>query len=104
MKSGSERRRSGRMPPDAAGWRDDAVLRPGLLVHVVNVGAFGALVVGATRLRPGRAAELQLVSVAGERKHTVSGRVERCHVVRLQPLEYSGAISFDAALHPRADG
>jgi hypothetical protein len=104
MSAGSERRRSGRTPPDAAGWRDDAVLRPGLLVHVVNVGSFGALVEGPTRLRPGRAAELQLVSAAGERKHTISGRVERCHVVRLQPLEYCGAISFDAALQPHPDG
>ena len=61
MTFGAERRRSQRTPPDAAGWCGDAVLRPGLLVHVVNLGTFGALVAGPTRLRPGRPAELQLV-------------------------------------------
>jgi hypothetical protein len=43
-------------------------------------------------------AELQLVSADTDRKHTISGRIERCHVIRLQPLGFRGAIAFDGAL------
>jgi hypothetical protein len=76
------------------------VLRPGLLVRVVNIGAHGALVECPARLRPGRMAELQLVSAATDRKQCVSGRIERCQVVRLRPLGFCGAIAFDGVLQP----
>jgi len=98
VSAGGERRRAGRTGPDTAGWRCEAVLRPGVLVRVVDICPFGVLVECPTRLRPGRAAELQLVSADSDRKHTISGRIERCHVVRLQPLGFRGAIAFDAAL------
>jgi hypothetical protein len=99
-----ERRRADRSGPDRAGWRTDAVLRPGLLVRVVNIGPYGVLLECPSRLRPGRTAELQLVSAASDRKQVVAGRIERCHVVRLQPLGFCGAIAFDAALDRPADG
>ena len=81
-----------------AGWRTDAVLRPGLLVRLVNIGPYGALVACSMRLRPGRIAELQLVNAATDRKQTVAGRIERCQVVQLQPLGFAGAIAFDTVL------
>jgi hypothetical protein len=81
-----------------AGWRTDALLRPGLLVRLVNIGPYGALVECPARLRPGRIAELQLVNAATDRKQTVAGRIERCQVVRLKPLGFAGAIAFDTRL------
>lgn len=93
-----DRRRGRRAQPTVAGWRAEAVLRPGLPVHVVDIGPYGALIECATRLRPGRAAELQLVSAITEHKRVVAGRVERCQVIRLQPLGFRGAIAFDGAL------
>jgi hypothetical protein len=98
VSSGQERRRATRSRPDAAGWRIDAVLRPGLLVRLVNIGPYGALIETSTRLRPGRIAELQLVNVATDRKHAVAGRIERCQVIRLQPLGFAGAIAFETVL------
>ena len=98
MTAERERRRAGRTGPDTAGWRSEAVLRPGVPVRVVDICAFGVLVECPTRLRPGRVADLQLVSADTDRKHTISGRIERCHVIRLQPLGFRGAIAFDGAL------
>jgi hypothetical protein len=92
-----ERRRADRTEPDQAGWRTDAVLRPGLRVRVVNIGAYGVLVECRGRLRPGRPVELQLVSAATDRKQMVAGRMERCEVVQLQPLGFCGAIAFERA-------
>ena len=92
-----DRRRGSRAGPEGEGWRADAVLRPGLAVRVVNIGTFGALVECQARLRPGRSAELQLMNHQ-DRKLIVSGRVERCHVVRLEPLCFQGAIAFDGSL------
>jgi len=94
----ADRRRGRRAQPTVAGWRADAVLRPGLPVRVVDIGPYGALIECAARLRPGRAAELQLVSAVTEHKRIVAGRVERCHVIRLQPLGFRGAIAFDGVL------
>jgi hypothetical protein len=96
----ADRRRADRSGPDRAGWRTDAVLRPGLLVRVVNIGPYGVLVECPNRLRPGGTAELQLVSAANDRRQIVAGRIERCHVVRLQPLRFCGAIAFAGALYP----
>ena len=98
-----ERRRARRAGPAHAGWLPDAVLRPGLLVRLVNIGPYGALVECQARLRPGRAAELQLVTSA-DRKQVVRGRVERCQVVALSPLSFRGAIAFDTVLGAVATG
>lgn len=100
----TERRRARRAGPTHAGWHPDAVLRPGLLVRLVNIGPYGALVECQARLRPGRVAELQLMTTAADRKQIVRGRVERCQVVALCPLSFRGAIAFDTVLHVDADG
>jgi hypothetical protein len=96
-----DRRRAARAAPDAVGWRQDALLRPGLPVRVLDIGPFGALVECPSRLRPGRRAELQLITAATDQKQVVHGRVERCHVARLEPLNFHGAIVFDNALAGR---
>ena len=97
-----DRRRGRRRTPDVAGWSGDAVLRPGLAVRIINIGPFGALVESAARLRPGRHAQLQLVVAGTDRKQTVPGRVERCHVIGLEPLVFHGAISFERGVPPTA--
>jgi hypothetical protein len=98
----TDRRRAHRATPDAAGWRPEALLRPGLVVRIVNIGPYGALVESQARLRPGRSAELHLVTSGAEQKHVVHGRIERCHVAGLTPLHFRGAIEFSARL--QADG
>ena len=96
---GDDRRRGPRDAPDLAGWRPDAILRPGLPIRIVNIGPYGALVECATRLRPGRRAELQLITAA-ERKQVIAGRIERCQIVDLRPLNFRGAIAFETVLPP----
>jgi hypothetical protein len=100
----ADRRRGQRGAPDHSGWSGEAVLRPGLLVRIVNIGPFGALVECQARLRPGRRAELQLIPAGSERKQVVPGRVERCEVIALQPLCFHGAIAFETALWSVQDG
>lgn len=100
MSHGSDRRRAGRRPPDVAGWSGDAVLRPGLIVRIVNIGPFGALVESRARLQPGRTAELQLMAVDTEQKEVVAGRIERCQVIGLKPLSFRGAIAFERVVPP----
>lgn len=100
----TDRRRARRTGADDEGWREEAVLRPGLLVRIVNIGPYGALIECQARLRPGRSAELQLVTARTERKQIVTGRVERCRVVRLDPLLFHGAIAFDGVLGPFPGG
>ena len=93
-----DRRRGRRAPPTHAGWRADALIRPGLPVLVLNVGRHGVLVECPARLRPGRRAEVQFVSATSERKLTIHGRVERCIVKKLNPLTFHGAIAFETEL------
>lgn len=100
----ADRRRGQRKAPTLSGWNGDALLRPGLPVRIVNIGAYGALVECQGRLRPGRRAELQLMLAGSERKQIVPGRVERCQVIGLQPLCFHGAIAFEKPLWPMEDG
>jgi hypothetical protein len=93
-----DRRRARRGGPGGAGWKAEAVLRPGLLVRVINIGPYGALVESQARLRPGRLAELQLIAADADVRQLVPGRIERCEVVRLEPLLFQGAIAFERAL------
>ena len=62
----AERRQVRRVSAEEAGWQEEAVLRPGLLVRIVNISAIGVLLESPARLRPGRRAELQLTSSAGD--------------------------------------
>lgn len=87
-----DRRAAGRGKPEDRGWQKAAVLRPGLDVEILDLGAGGARIVSAARLKPGARAELQL---AGRSRHAVVGRIGRCRVIRLRPLRYEAAIVFD---------
>lgn len=84
-----DRRVAGGGPRFGAG----AVLRPGQAVVVVNISRRGALVESGARLRPGARTELQLHG--GAVRARVTGRIERCQVVRLEPVTYRGVIVFD---------
>jgi hypothetical protein len=90
-----ERRRTPRVAPGSAGWREDALLRPGLAVRVVDIGPLGALLESSRRFRPGVRTELHLRASHVDRRLIVSGRVARCHVVDLDPVRYRGAMEFD---------
>lgn len=84
-----DRRLAGGGPRFSAG----AVLRPGQAVVLVNISSRGALVESEARLRPGAHTELHLCG--GGARARVKGRVDRCHVVRLDPVRYHGVIVFD---------
>lgn len=84
-----ERRLAGGGPRFGIG----AVLRPGQAVALVNISRHAALVESSTRLRPGARTELQLCGAST--RACVSGRVERCQVVGLEPLRYHGVVVFD---------
>ena len=88
-----ERRGERRVPAGGSRWKPDAVLRPGLSVVVINLSRRSALVESESRLRPGARTELQLAG--DEVKASIKGRLERCHVSRLEPLRYQGVVLFD---------
>ena len=87
-----ERRVAGGGPRFGAG----AVLRPGPAVILVNISSRGALVESGGRLRPGAQTELHLCGHSARAR--VQGHVERCQLVRLDPVRYHGAIVFDARI------
>lgn len=98
MTARPDRRCATRLRPDESRWKPEAVLRPGLAVRLIDIGPRGALIESAARLRPGRRAELQLAAHGTEQRELVTGRVERCHVSRLNPLLFRGAIAFEGCL------
>lgn len=83
------------MPPEQTPWNPLALLRPGQEVRLLNVSCGGAIVESGSRLHPGIRTELQL---AGHRRRTIRGRIDRCRVTGLDPLRYEGAIVFDQIL------
>jgi hypothetical protein len=95
MTDRGERRRASRVAPEQTPWLTLALLRPGQEVHVVNVGAGGALIESASRMNPGTRTELQL---SGAARQSISGRIERCTVTGLDPVRYQGAIVFEQQL------
>ena len=84
-----------RLLPETTGWRDAAVLRPGLAVRVLDIGPLGALLESEVRLRPGVRTQLHLTASHAGSRMVVAGRLGRCHVCRLEPLRYRGSIEFD---------
>ena len=94
----SERRGERRQPSEHTGWKPEAVLRPGLLVRILNMSSRGVLVQSPGRLRPGRTVELQLAELDGDRRPVVAGRVGRCRVVHLDPLLFHAVVVFDRPL------
>jgi len=97
-----ERRRQRRRAAEESGWKGDAVLRPGLLVHVVDISQDGVLLESPARLRPGRRAELQLTTLEGDSHPIILGRITRCAVVGVSPIVFRGAMVFDDQLPSRS--
>lgn len=91
-----ERRTEIRRSAGGARCRPDAVLRPGQPVTLININSRAALVESGARLRPGATTELQLALNAG--RTSVRVRLDRCHVVRLEPLRYQGLVVFEDRL------
>ena len=88
-----DRRRECRCPGGGARWRSHALLRPGQPVTLLNISSRAALMESAARLRPGAHTEVQL---AGAQARTcIAGRLDRCHVVALEPIRYRGVLLFD---------
>jgi hypothetical protein len=82
------------------GWSSEdishATLRPGCVVHVVDLSAGGALVQANRPLRPG--ARLYFHLVLRERSYGLVAHVLRCAVWSLDPREgvtYRGALQFE---------
>ena len=93
VRSAADRRRSPRVQPQAAGFSQEAFLRPGLGVNVLNISRGGALVASSGPLRPDGAADLLLRSDAGQ--YAMHGRVAHCWVDSLAPLRFLSRVIFD---------
>jgi hypothetical protein len=81
-----------------------ATLRPGCVVHVVDLGPGGALVQGARPLRPG--ARLHFHLVVRHQPFALIARVLRCAVWALDSragVMYRGALQFEHRLELRED-
>lgn len=103
LTSSPDRRAEPRRSPQDTPWDDEALLRPGVPVRVIDLSGGGVLVECASRLRPGTRAELHLTGPHG--RYVCGGRVQRCVVAQLDPLRYRGALVFDAPLlHLRETG
>ena len=101
MTVGADRRSSPRLSPQQTSYSPSAILRPGQDVTLVNLSTGGALVRSSGRMTPGVRAELQLV---GPSRAIVSGRIDRCSVINVNPLKFEAAIVFDAPFAGRAHG
>ncbi len=93
----AERRRALRVRPEQGPWKAEALLRPGVLVTIIDVAAHGVRVASPARLRPGRRAEIQFTAHDTDERCLVAGQVGRCRVMHLAPLCFEGVIEFDAA-------
>jgi len=88
-----ERRRECRRTGGGERWRALAVLRPGQPITLLNITSRAALVESAARLRPGAHTEMQLSGP--DSRASVRGRLDRCHVVALEPIRYRGVVVFE---------
>ena len=89
----SERRRERRQTGGGERWRALAVLRPGQPITLLNITSRAALVESTARLRPGAHTEMQLSGP--DSRANVRGRLDRCHVVALEPIRYRGVVLFE---------
>lgn len=100
--SATDRRTEPRWAPEHTQWDATALLRPGLLVRVIDLSGGGVLLECSSRLRPGTRAELHLSGPGG--RCVRGGRVQRCVVADLNPLRYRGALVFDQQLRVGMQG
>ena len=91
-----ERRQEHRIAGGGPRYGSVAILRPGQAVVLVNINSRAALVESGSRLRPGLHTELQMGG--SDARTRVRGRIDRCQVVRLDPLRYHGVIVFDESV------
>ncbi len=80
-------------------------LRPGRIATLVDLSEEGAALELQTRLLPGTTVVLQLLGKP--RRVTVSGRVLRCSVSRIEPSvgpTYRGAVGFAEKVERPRDG
>ena len=89
----AERRQDPRVAGGGPRFGAGAVIRPGQAVVLVNICSRGALVEASVRLRPGAQTELHLCGDSTRAR--VKGRLERCHVVAIEPMRYHGVVVFD---------
>lgn len=92
------RRRSLRVPPDQTQWGDGARLRGGLDVRVIDIGERGVLIETSARLHIGVRVEVALFGADSNYRLDLAGTVRRCHVARLAPMTFRGALEFDSAI------
>lgn len=90
-----ERRGVARVAPEAMSWPRAARLRPDQDILIVNLSSGGALVESPTSLKPGARADLQR---PGAERTIVRGRIARCRVIGLEPMQYEAAILFEQPL------
>jgi hypothetical protein len=69
------------------------VIRPGQIVTVINICSRAALIESSSRLRPGAQTELQ--AMRSGLRVAVKARLDRCHVVALEPIRYRGVLMFE---------
>jgi hypothetical protein len=93
-KNTEERRREGRLAPDQTRLADAARLRPGFDVRVVDIAPRGVLIEAPTRLHIGTRVELALFTSETGTRLDMAGTVRRCHISKLSPLTYRGALEF----------
>ncbi len=92
------RRRSPRLSPADTHWAEEALLRPGTAVRVVDIARAGALLESPTRLHLDVGMELLLTPADKPSRVLVSGRILRCTVANLSPLTFHAAMAFDTEL------
>ncbi len=101
-RAADERRHDRRLAGGGPRFAVEAQIRPGRDVQVVNISRGGALVESGAWLRPGSRTELLLCGNGS--RASVSGRVDRCHIVGLEPLRYRVVIRFDETIEINAGG
>ena len=92
-----ERRREPRRSGGGERWHSLAILRPGQAITLLNISSRAALVESEARLRPGARTEMHLAGL--ESRASVRGRLDRCHVVALEPIRYRGVVMFEERIN-----
>lgn len=96
--SQENRRRSQRVAPDQTQWGEAARLRGGVDVRVIDIGERGVLIETTARLHIGVRVEVALFGADSSYRLDLPGTVRRCHVARLEPMTYRGALEFDSEI------
>ena len=87
---------SARIPllPDPLEAGEPGLLRPGQEVRVGALSGNSVTVKSPRSIKPGRRTDLQLI----EQQKILSGEIDRCRVIRLEPLCYEAIFVFDQSV------